>query len=221
MRTVPDGVKIIIERSRYLSEALSKKLINHTALAEYIRPELEQLVFKKVSTGAIVMAIRRLESDLTPKYSKSILFKSAPEMLVRSGLTLTIVQRTKESEDAIRNLFVNRVKGTFHSITIGSSEIVIAVSSSLTPEIAHHIGEKLYISQIPNCALITIYLSQNISDTPGVYYFFLKSLAWEGINILQCASTSREFTLFFEEKNVHRGFEILSSLFEKSQDQAM
>src|SRR3989344_4489489 len=135
MRTVPDGVKIIIERSRYLSEALSKKLINNSALAEYIRPELEQLVFKKVTTGSIVMAIRRLEASLNPKYSKSILFRTPPEMLVRSGLTIIIVKRTKESEDAIKHLFINRVKGTFHSITIGSTEIVIAVSTSLVPEI--------------------------------------------------------------------------------------
>jgi hypothetical protein len=48
-----------------------------------------------------------------------------------------------------------------------------------------------------------------------VYYFLLKSIAWEGINIIGAAPTKSEFTLFFEDKNVNWAFEILSSLFTK------
>lgn len=215
MITVPDGTRIIIERSRYLSEALSKNLINHSALAKYIQPELEHMLIKNVSIGSIVMAIRRLERQLKPKHSRNIIFPQMPEMLVRSGLSLISIQRTGETEEIIKTLFINRVKGTFHSITIGTSEIVIVISNNLISQIRKNIPQKFFTSSNSNCALITIYLPKEAGDTPGVYYFFLKSLAWEGINILQCTSTSVEFTLFFEEKDVHRAYEILSSLFEK------
>lgn len=213
MTTVPDATQIIIERSRYLSEALSKKLINISSLAEYIKPELEEMLMKDVSTGSIIMAITRLQTKLKPKYKQIDLFKKQPEMLVRSGLSLVNIQRTKESEEAIRELFIKRVKGTFFSITIGASEINIAVSSSHVSFIESKISKNLIMSIIPNVSLITIFLPAEAIETAGVYYFFLKSIAWEGINILGNASTTTELTLFFSDRDVHRAFEVLSSLY--------
>jgi len=215
MITVPDGTRIIIERSRYLSEALSKKLINISSLAEYIQPELEEMLMKKVSRGSIVMAITRLQAGLKPHYKETSLFKKQPEMMVRSGLSLVTIQRTKETEEAIRELFIKRVKGTFLSITIGASEITIAVSSKHIGEIKKQLPEKLVNSIDSDASLITIFLPEKAMYTPGVYYFFLKSIAWEGINILGNAATTSEFTLFFDDKDVHRAFEILSSLYGK------
>ena len=49
MVTVAEGVKRIIERSRYLQEALEKELINISSLARYIKPELEEMLIKKTS----------------------------------------------------------------------------------------------------------------------------------------------------------------------------
>ena len=56
MITVPEAAKKIIERSRYLSEAISKGIINYSALARYIRPEIEQILIKKVSLASVIMA---------------------------------------------------------------------------------------------------------------------------------------------------------------------
>lgn len=215
MITVPDGTKIIIERSRYLSEALSKKIINISSLAEYIKPELEELLMKKVTTGSIVMAITRLQPTFSPKYKENNLFNKQPEMMVRSGLSLISIQRTKESEEAIRELFIKRVKGTFFSITIGATEINIAVSSNYVAQIESQFSKSIINSIITNVSLITIFLPEKAINTPGVYYFFLKSIAWEGINILGNAATTTELTLFFDDKDVHRAFEVLSSIYKE------
>lgn len=215
MRTVPDGTKIIIERSRYLSEALSKNLINHTALAYHIRPELEKLLIKDVSIGSIVMAIRRLEGKLSSKNSRSILFPKSPEILVRSGISLISLKRTKDSEELLQILFLNRVKGSFHSIVVGSTEIIIALSNNILDATIVNIPNELLLPKRTNCSLITIYLNEDMKKNSGIYYFFLKSLAWEEINILLCTSTSGEFTLFFEENDIHRAHSVIASLFEK------
>lgn len=215
MITVPDGTRLIIERSRYLSEALSKKLINHTALARYIQPELEKMLIKEISIASVIMAIRRIEGELHPKNARSIIFSQTPEILVRSGLSLISIKRTTESEELIHNLFITRIKGSFHLIIIGSSEIVIALSNNILESTLPKIPRKILSPQIKNCALVTIYLPENLQKNPGIYYFFLKSLAWEEINILLCTSTSNEFSLFFEEKDVHRAHAVIASLFVK------
>ena len=44
MITVPEATEKIVKRSRYLSEALSKDLINISSLSRYIKPEIEEII---------------------------------------------------------------------------------------------------------------------------------------------------------------------------------
>lgn len=215
MITVPEATKKIVERSRYLSEALAKDIINHSSLARYIKPELEEMIIKNVSTASIVMALKRLQTQIKPKYSAGSIFKHPPEMMVRSSMFLVVIQRTKETEDTVGKLFLNRIKGTFSSITLGATEIQISGNISLTEKLETAIPKAHFLNKYVGVSQITIYLPEEARATAGVYYFFLKSLAWEGINILGSASTQTEFTLFFEDKDIKRAFEILNSLFVK------
>jgi aspartokinase len=52
-------------------------------------------------------------------------------------------------------------------------------------------------------------------NTPGIYYFFLKSLAWEGVNIIEIISVEDEVTLVLEDKDAQNAYTILQSLFSK------
>lgn len=215
MITVPEGTKQIIDRSRYLSEAISKGIINHSSLARYIKPELETMLIKKVSTSSIVMALKRLEKNIKPKYFKEPIFRNAPEMLVRSGMFMLALKRTAETEEALAKLFLNRIKGRFSSISISTTEIQISGSTSLLEEIKENIEDKFYLLLITDVSQITIFLPGEAVKTSGVYYFFLKSLSWEGINLLSVSATKSEFTLFFSDLDINRAFEILTSLYQK------
>ncbi len=213
MVTVPEATRTIVERSRYLSEALSKEIINISQLARYIKPEIESMLIKKVSQGSIVMALKRLQKNLKPKYKLGGIFDHPPEMMVRSGMFMTVIQRTKETEEIISTLFLNRIKGTFSSITIGATEIQIVGSIALQETIEKSFSDRQIAKRIQNISQITIYLPENAAITPGVHYFFLKSLAWEGINVAGIASTGIEFSLFFSDRDINRAFEVISSLF--------
>ena len=216
MITVPEGTRRIVERSRYLSEALSKGIINHSSLARYIQPELETMLIKKISQGSIVMALKRLEAVLKPQSKINTVFAQPPEMVIRSGLILTSIQRTRETEDKISELFLNRIKGSITSITIGATEITVAGTHLLTPQLKDKFAKSNFLNTCRNVSQITITLPTTAMTSPGVYYFFLKSISWEGINILGCAATASEYTLFFEDKDINRAFEVLSSLFTKA-----
>ncbi len=63
---------------------------------------------------------------------------------------------------------------------------------------------------------ITISVPKEAVKTPGILYFFIKSLAWEGINILEVKTSTNEITMNFEKKDINRAFAIIQSLFEKS-----
>lgn len=153
MITVPEAAKKIIMRSRYLSEAISKGLINNSSLARYIKPEIEEMLVKRVSNSAIIMALKRMSKDIKPKYFAGNIFKTPPLITVKSNLD----------------------SGKLSSVTI----------------------------ELPDNAI----------KTPGVLYFFVKSLAWEGINIVSVNTTEKEINLIFEKKDINRAFNIIQALF--------
>ena len=60
MLTIPEVVEKLIKRSPFLSESLAQGIINISALARNIKPEIEKEVQKNIQTGALVMALNRL-----------------------------------------------------------------------------------------------------------------------------------------------------------------
>ncbi len=166
MTTVPEAVGKIVGRSRYLAEAMSKEIVNNSSLARYIKPEIEEMLVKKVSKSSIIMALNRLSIDIKPKYSTKNIFKTPPQIIVRSTL---------EDEE------MNCLK----SVSFKSK----------------------------NLSSITISMPEDAIKTPGILYFFVKSIAWEGINIISLRSSIKEIRLIFEKKDINRAFGIIQSLF--------
>jgi len=215
MITVPQAVEKIINRSRYLSEALSKDLINTTSLARYIKAEVEELTFKEVTIGSVTIAIKRLQKTYKKGYKKITVFPEAPDMIVRSNLTLIYV---KNSDNLLAELSkVEADSQTFKKkalFTYGRVETVILTNRINLNGIKKILKDEEISQCFPNVSSITIHLPKESVKNSGIFYFFIKSLAWEGVNILDMLSTETELTLVFEPQDINTAFGILRSLFE-------
>lgn len=201
MITVPEAAKKIIERSRYLSEAISKGIINYSSLARYMRPEIEQMLIKNVSVASIMMALKRLEKELKPNSKYNKVFIKKPEIIIRSNLVLISISNKIILSSPIECLYEN------HGVTEASYVLSQDNFTRLS------IQKKDILIFIPNLASLSVKLPKETLKTPGIYYFFLKSLAWEGINIVELSSTPYEFTIIVEDKDIERTFSIINSLF--------
>ena len=201
MITVPEAAKKIIERSRYLSEAISKGIINYSSLARYMQPEIEQMLIKDVSVASVMMALKRLEKELKPNSNYNKVFIKKPEIIIRSRLVLVSVPKTIVLNRSVDCLFENH----------GVSEASYITTQDNFAHLA--IPKKDILIFIQHLASLSIKLPKETLKTPGIYYFFLKSLAWEGINIIELSSTPYELTIIVEDKNIERAFSIINSLF--------
>lgn len=216
MITVPEAVEKIIKRSRFLSEALSKDLINASSLARYMKAEVEGLVFKKVTLGSIIMAVARLQKNSKAGgYGKITVFKEAPDMIVRSNLTLLYV---KNSDTLLSNLSaIETASQNFQKkalFTYGRVETVILTNKMNLDSIEKILQGEQMVKTYKDISSITIHLPKESVENPGIFYFFIKSLAWEGVNIMDILSTETELTLVFQTKDINTAFGILRSLFD-------
>lgn len=215
MITIPETVEQIISGSPFLEEALNEGIINYSALARKIKPEIERRLMKNVQQGAILMALRRMPKKFKPANSLKKIMHSSNDLIVRSNLIEFVIANTNFTINMHENLIKmsEQEEQYFMTITEGVFETTIIASNDLYKQIKPILTPEKIISELTNLSSITIHLPTSNVYSPGLYYFFLKALAWEGINVVEVVSTYTEFTIVLENKDVDRAFSVLKNLF--------
>jgi len=215
MITISQIVEEIISQSPFLEEGIAKNIVNHSSLARMIKPEIDEKLLKNIKEGAIIMALRRLAKKNGENLNLKKIFTKSPDMIVRSNL----VEFTFMNSDSLlakhKDLFkkISKENRYFLTITQGVFETGIIVSEELELKIEEIFKEEKTIKKFLSLSSITIKLPEENVTTPGVYYFILKSLAWNNINVIEVVSTYQEITLILETKEIDRAFSILKKTF--------
>lgn len=205
-----------INRSPFLREAIAEDLINISALARKIKPEIEAAMKKPVKDGALIMAIKRMAPGSYTKITNRIpaMMQDIGDFVARSGLdNFTILN----SDTMMRNqaVFIERMQETvnsFYTVCNGVTESTFVMNANLVDDfLSIFKGEQIVANQ-KNLASVTIKLPQLNSDVSGFYYYILKQLAWEGINLIEVVSTSNEFSLIVSMEDIDTTFSVLMKL---------
>lgn len=210
MKTVSNCVEDILITQPYLEEALSRNIINFSALAIELTEPISKMLKKDVKPGAIMMALRRYNPPATLSNSVKMkrVIKNLGDITVRSNLTDFTV---KNSESLIGNHAkildkINQESKLFYTFTRGIHESNIIVSSSLNDFVRGHLKNESFIVIQEGLSAISINLPQDNSKIAGLYYHFFKRLAWEGVVLYEVLSTTNEFTILVEDEFVDKAF---------------
>ena len=104
MISIADALEEIIQRFPFVEEGLSKDIINYSAFAREIKPQIEKRLYKSIKEGAIVMALKRLSENLTKKHQKTADLNLG-DLTVRSNLTEYTYLNSEALPDKQRELF--------------------------------------------------------------------------------------------------------------------
>lgn len=207
----------IINRSPFLREAMSENLINVSSLARKIKPEIEELIGGEVKEGAIVMAIKRMSPGVFHKVSLKLVsaIGNLGDFLVRNDLIDFTFQNTvsvnKDQATELMTLLESDPEG-FYTISRGVTETTIITSTNLREPLLELLKDGHLKSVNENLASITVKLPKANIELYGIYYYLLKHLAWEGLNIMQIVSTAHEFTIVLKQEDIERAFKVLIQL---------
>ena len=77
--------------------------------------------------------------------------------------------------------------------------------------------DKLFINEkrtsfTDKLSSVTLKLPAENTEVTGFYYHILRKIAWEGINIVEVISTTNEFTIVVNDKDVDKAFSVLKSM---------
>lgn len=209
MKTITSSVLTIVHQSPWLTEALGEDLVNLSALARKLKPELEEMHLRKFTDGAIIMALKRLQATLPTKHARSDAIRTVRSLSVRSNIvqyafqnsaTLTHVQEQllrHADEDAC--LFFAR--GTFDTGIIVNEEMEKLLKTLTTKE--------SLIKCFHDLSYISIRFNRDITNMPGIYFPFFQALAWHGLNVVQIIGGFAELGFVFDSKEIDQAFTII------------
>lgn len=210
MKTVSNCVEDILITQPYLEEALSRNIINFSALAIELTEPISKMLKKDVKPGAIMMALRRYNPPVTLTNSLKMkrVIQNLGDITVRSNLTDFTVKNSETLIDNHAKILekINAEPKLFYTFTRGIHESNIIVSSSLNDFVRGHLKKESFIVIQEELSAISINLPQDNSKIAGLYYHFFKRLAWEGVVLYEVLSTTNEFTILVEDEFVDKAF---------------
>jgi hypothetical protein len=216
MNSIGKVTEDLINRSPFLREAMTDDLINISALARKLRPEIEEIIGKEVKEGAIIMAIKRMTPGLYHRLNLKItkVMGDLGDFLVRSNL----IDYTYENSDSLKTKQseliqeINKDNDSFFALCKGITETTFIVNSQKKDDVERIFRNEKLKSHTNDLASVTVKLPKINTEIYGIYYYILKHLAWEGINIIEIVSTSNEFTVVVKQDDVDKAFKILMQI---------
>lgn len=211
MITVASAASEIIKESPFMEEALAQNLLNISSLARFIQKKVQEKVKKPVKTGAIVMALKRLQAKIYFHPAHTHLLKNLGDLTVRSHLFEITYANSDTMKAKLKDLFIKSSlqPNIFCTLSQGVFETTVIAGKQLEDDILEIFqGEKM-ISTFDNLSSISMKLPQETVSIPGVYYAVMKLLAWEGVNVVEVVSTYTEFTLVFKDEQIDKAFSLL------------
>lgn len=195
---------------------MTENLINISALARKIKPEIEKATGKDIKEGAIVMAIKRMTPGVYHKLDVKIknVIGGIGDFLVRSDL----VDFTYENSESLReaqNKLIHEIgedTDSFFTLCKGITETTYILNSKYVEAAKRSFASERLKAHNKDLSSITVKLPETNTETYGVYYYIMKHLAWEGINIEQVVSTANEFTAIVNSNDIDDAFKILMQL---------
>jgi hypothetical protein len=212
MRSVADALEDIVLEQPFLEQGLAQGIINLSALARSLRPQVEAELMKEISDGALVMALKRLSPALAGRAGPPGRLKAfLKDITVRSNLSEITFLKSDTLPEKQRQLLLEAQQGAheFVTFTRGTIEVTAIIESGLRDAADRIFTGETVVARLDRLSAITMRLPTDNVETSGLYYEVLKQLAMRDITVVEVVSTYTELTLILGRDQVDRAFSIL------------
>lgn len=213
MVTISQILENLIKQKPFVESALVEGLINISALARQLKPEIEKISRKEVTEASIIMALKRFVAHMDVSMHRKIekATKSFGDIIVRSNLcdfTFKHSDTLIEKQSVLIKKLTTE-KDIFYTISSGVFETTIVISSNFEKDVKQIFKEEKLIASSLAISSITLLLPKDNIKIPGLYYHIFKQIAWEGISVLEAISTTNELSIILKDKDVDRAFSVI------------
>ncbi len=210
--SVPEVVREIITRNRSVYDCMKMDLINYTALAVKIQPEIERILGNSVNLNTVVVAIKRYSDsfEIKEEVKEESVLKNARLALTDGimDIKFSIKDSNKIDPMVILDKF-SKVTNNFEFFRVSDSFRFLAEDMEDIRQIFSNISNKENMFSTGLAKIrISIPTSQNQSD---VVSYVAEVLHTNGIELVNSFFSQDSIVIILNEKNSSRAYDILPS----------
>jgi len=180
--SVREEVETYVEKRPYIQEALAEEIVNYSALARKIEPEIEG------GFEATKMALRRYQEEM--QHQRKQRQKDITQVLGETAVELkNNIKVCKTDEPSAAEIYAKTENG--YTLILDNAEECSA-------------------EVIEEQVLVTLKSPKTLEDTPGVLAYILSILAGREINITELISCREDTHLIIHEKDATETFQLLN-----------
>lgn len=210
--SVPEVVREIITRNRSIYDCMKMDLINYTALAVKIQPEIERILGNSVNLNTIVVAIKRYADsfEIKEEVKEEPVLKNARLALTDGIMDVKFSIKDSNQIDpmAILDKF-SKITNNYEFFRMSDSFRFLTEDMEDIRQIFGNVSDREDVFSTGLAKIkITIPNSQNQSD---VVSYVAEVLHANGIELVNAFFSQDNIVIILNEKDASRAYEILHS----------
>lgn len=217
-KSISAAVYEILGELHFLRMPFKYDLVNFSALARFIREDVEKRCGKEVADEAIIMAIRRQYSDVSREELASIApVISSCKLVLRADFFILHLKPRPEMYSALLDLEkkVDWALGEKMYLLFRSDEITIIGTSKFLSQVMALVTDADVQEFHNDVALLTAYLKPEGVNAAGIFSFFADQFSAHGIPVLGCFHTRTILSFAMRESDSAMAYEKLSRAIKK------
>jgi len=210
--SMPEVVREIITRNRSINDCMKMDLINYTALAVKIQPEIERILGNSVNLNTVVVAIKRYSDsfEIKEEVKEESILKNA-RLALTDGI-MDVKFSVKESNEidptAILDKF-SKITNNYDFFRLSDSFRFLTEDMEDIREIFSNVSNRddMFSTGLAKIR-ISVPASQNQSD---VVSYVAEVLHANGIELVNAFFSQDNIVVILNEKDSSRAYDILHS----------
>jgi len=210
--SIPEVVREIITRNRSIYDCMKMDLINYTALAVKIQPDIERILGNSVNLNTVVVAIKRYSDsfEIKEEIKEESVLKNARLSLTDGIMDIKFSIKDSNEIDPMEILEkFSKVTNNFEFFRVSDSFRFLAEDMEDIRQIFSNVSNKedMFSTGLAKIR-ISIPTSQNRSD---VVSYVAEVLHTNGIELVNAFFSQDSIVIILNEKNSSRAYDILHS----------
>ena len=210
--SMPEVVREIITRNRSISDCMKMDLINYTALAVKIQPEIEKIIGSSVNLNTVVVAIKRYSDsfEIKEEVKEESVLKNA-RLALTDGI-MDIKFSVKESNEMDPTTILDKfskVTSNYDFFRLSDSFRFLTEDMEGIRQIFSNVSNRddMFSTGLAKIR-ISVPTSQNQSD---VVSYVAEVLHANGIELVNAFFSQDNIIVILNEKDAARAYDILHS----------
>ncbi len=208
--SIPEIVREIVTRNRSIYDCMKMDLINYTALAVKIQPEIEKVLGGSVNLNTIVVAIKRYADsfEIKENIKEESILKNARLVLTDGMMDIKFSIKDSADMDPISILDkFSKITSNYEFFRLSDSFRFLTEDMESIREIFENMPnrENMFSTGLAKIR-ISIPVNQNQSD---VVSYVAEILHGNGIELVNAFFSQDSIIIILNEKDASRAYEIL------------